>query len=193
MGRRATPVRESCIDPWAPSGGTPLGVRAVTQGLKHHKKTPSDTHLHPPPTVPRGHARSSHPQGPRGCRGIPARRSAHSTPFPTAHPTRGRLAGDRHRLTPPHPPGGPAPAASPRRAAGVCTAKWRLCTEPARGRAALISRKHIISRNASGEQCRNPSPRRAHPAGADKSRRQRRAPPLPGILPASDGPADPEI
>ncbi|CAK7291859.1 hypothetical protein VULLAG_LOCUS2166 [Vulpes lagopus] len=74
--------------------------------------------------------------------------------------------------------------------------RWRPQADPAgragERRAALISRKHIISRNRSSAQRRNPSPRRAHPAGADKDRRERGTPPLPGTLPASDRPADPE-
>lgn len=98
--------------------------------------------------LPCKHAPSSSPRGPRRCRGTPACRSTHSTPFPplTPHPA-GRWLTSSTVARTPHPPGGPAPAASPRRAAGVCTAKWRLCTEPESCRAALISRKHIISRN----------------------------------------------
>lgn len=132
-------------------------MKAVTPGAHTSQE---DSFRYPPAptcTLPGGHTPSSHPQGPRGCRGTPTRRSAHSTPLPTVHPISWRLAGDRHRRTRP-PPRGPAPAASQRRAAGVCTAKWRLCTEPASGCAALISRKHIISRNAGSSSAGTPRP-----------------------------------
>ena len=152
----------------------------------HQGKSPSDAHLHPLPTLPCKHAPSSTPRGPRCCRGTPACRSTHSTPFPplTPHPA-GRWLTSSTGARTPHPPRGVLrrlPARGER----------RLCTEPESCRAALISRKHIISRNNISAPCRNPSPRRAHPASADKDRREQRAPPTSRHPAASDRPADPE-
>lgn len=133
-------------------------MKAVTPGVHTSQE---DSFRYPPAPTCTCQA-GTHPaltlRDPAAAEGHPRAGRPTPHPFPpfTPYPGGWRVTATVAR-TPPHPRG-PAPAASPRRAAGVCTAKWRLCTEPASGRAALISRKHIISRNAGSASAGTPRP-----------------------------------
>ena len=137
-------------------------------------RTPTGSGAHPPETdnAPR---LISTPRPPR----------AHSPRAPTLHPIL-RSSG-REAAVAPAPPARPGVLSIPRRAAPVCAAKWHLCTELR----AYLS-KHGARRPPALAPARNPSPPRAHPATADKERRERRGPPLPGTPPPPIAPRSQE-
>ena len=156
----------------------------------HQGKSPSDAHLHPLPTLPCKHAPSSTPRGPRCCRGTPACRSTHSTPFPplTPHPA-GRWLTSSTVARTPHPPRGVLRRLPARGERQVFAQLSGVCVQSRKAAAQRLSPANTLSpATTSARRAGTPRPAALIRPALIRTGGSRGHPPLPGTPPPPIGP-----
>ena len=156
----------------------------------HQGKSPSDAHLHPLPTLPCKHAPSSTPRGPRCCRGTPACRSTHSTPFPplTPHPA-GRWLTSSTVARAPHPPRGVLRRLPARGERQVFAQLSGVCVQSRKAAAQRLSPANTLSpATTSARRAGTPRPAAFIRPALIRTGGSRGHPPLPGTPPPPIGP-----